>query len=137
MALNSIPTLNGRWVNYSPTFVAITPGNGTTVARYSRIGNTIIGYVKFTLGSTSSVTGQVQIPLPFAPSNGAVNYAVQIGDVGTAAFNAFGEVVGSNFYVYVSNTTTTYGNNAATSSTVPMTWTTNDFISFNFAYEVA
>jgi hypothetical protein len=137
MALNSIPTLNGRWVNYSPTFVAITPGNGTTVARYSRIGNTIIGYVKFTLGSTSSVTGQIQIPLPFTPSNGTVNYAVQIGDVGTAAFNAFGEMSGANFYVYAVNAASTYGSNTSTSSTVPMTWTTNDFILLNFAYEVA
>lgn len=137
MTLNSIPNLNGRWVNYSPTFTAITTGNGTTVARYSRIGNTIIGYVKFTLGSTSSVTGQIQISLPFTPSNGTVNYAVQIGDAGTAAFNAFGEMSGANFYVYAVNAASTYGSNAATSATVPMTWTTNDFILLNFAYEVA
>lgn len=52
------------WTSYSPTLTNITIGNGSTTAKYIRIGNTIHYYGKITAGSTTSFTTDARISLP-------------------------------------------------------------------------
>ena len=98
----------GTWQDWTPTINNATQGNGTVTARYVQIGKLVIGMFTFTLGSTSAVSGDVNITLPVTGATTNVNLA-----------------------------SLSYVENATLSSSVPFTWGTGDVISFGFSYEAA
>lgn len=49
------PTPATPWDTWSPTLTNLTLGNGTVIAKFTRIGQTVFWRFKFTLGSTSAV----------------------------------------------------------------------------------
>lgn len=120
----------------SPIVNGITEGNGTTVARYQRNGGLVSCYFKFTLGSTSAITGDVVLDLP-------VDALFQRA-VGTAYFNDEGTDVfvgqciisatTTQASVRVINAASTYGNLDLLSATVPFTWVTGDIIVVHLSY---
>jgi hypothetical protein len=130
------------WTSYTPTFTpgTATVGNGTLVARYAQIGKVCFVFLSFTLGSTSSIGSYPEFSLPVtgAQSSNYANGDVLLLDAATAEY--YGKV-----YLYTStigiffaqSASGSYVKDAPVTSTVPMTWTTNDKIVANFWYEVA
>lgn len=114
------------YFNWSPTSGGYSVGNGTQVARFFRTGKIIDFWYSFTLGSTSTITGDFNLTLPVTPSPDFQALA-DITDAGTAGYVAFGITGTGILYIRAVNVTGTYPTNSTTfSSTVPFTWTTND-----------
>lgn len=126
---------------FTPSFTGLTTGNGTTTARYVQIGKQVFGYIAFTMGSTSSVSGEVSFTLPVAPRsmlNVSVLGQVNILDSGTNNYTGVFITTGaSTCAVRYENVSGSTFSHAAFSSTLPFTWTTNDAFHGIFHYEAA
>jgi hypothetical protein len=132
----------GQWLPWTPTLTNITAGNGSVVARYKRIGRSIHYAFRFTLGSTSSISGDPQFTLPAAPETTFINAANaplgrgHILDAGTELYDASVHFIsGSTVSVRAWATGGTYSTQAVLSATEPFTWTTGDTIWVSGTYE--
>jgi hypothetical protein len=121
----------------SPIASGITVGNGTTAAYYTQMGVETKCYFKFTLGSTSAITGDIVLTLP---ANSAIQRLSGNGyfeDATGSRYLAHVAQINSNTQVIVRPVTTgsTYAEVAtACSATVPFTWATSDIIVAQFWY---
>ncbi len=131
-----------RWRDWTPTYTNLTVGNGTVVARYSKIGRTVNLHFSFTLGSTSSMGTAPQVSLPVTSISYSGNRnnigGAYILDAGTLVYSAFVRPAGIDNMVI--ETFLASGTNLSITditSTVPMTWTTSDVLAFSATYEAA
>jgi hypothetical protein len=128
---------DGAWTSYTPANGGMTKGNGVESARYQRIGNTVIVQYLFTLGSTSAISNDTYVQLPFTAVN-KIWGLVGLLDAGTMLYSGVTEIVGGNaVYIKASNASGTYLATSYLTSGIPFTWTTNDQIFFTVTYEVA
>ena len=134
------------WTTFVPTLGSVTIGNGVfNYAKYKVIGKIGHVQVKFTLGSTSAVTGDIQLDVPtdiarinidapgnvsaiFRDANTALGHSVTV--IGSAATRV-------KYFLRATNSSGTYLSTSLTSSTIPFTWATSDEIIFSATYEVA
>lgn len=128
------------WSSYTPTLTNITLGNGTSTAFYRRVGDSIEINFSFKMGSTSAMGSVPQFSLPNGLSVDGSKYSAPNGeftvgygkvyDSGTDSFEAIVDLVGSNnFSIRIAKRQgADYIDFPNISSTVPMTWTTNDAI---------
>jgi len=128
------------WATWSPTYTSLTVGNGTVTARYQQIGKLVTVYYKLVFGSTTSVSAYPQISLPV--TNARTNYfngVSHIEDSGVAAYTGFCYMESNDrFQVLTQLVNGTYSlAQFITASTIPFTWTTNDFFIASFSYEAA
>lgn len=129
------------WQSWTPTWGNLTAGNGTNSSKYIRVGNTILARLAFVFGSTSSIAGNVTFSLPI--TSVAYTEASNMGqgtlrDAGTAEYKALvSYATTTTATLYVLGSAGSYANASALSSTVPMTWTTNDHLSALMVYEAA
>jgi hypothetical protein len=130
---------SGGWVDWTPTFTNMTIGNGTLIARYQKIGKTVNWFIKFTFGSTSSFGAFTAFKLPIAPWSGQFVYNGRglLRDAGTAWRFCSAIIENDDVFPNVEVVSGTYSADASVSSTVPFTWTTNDFLQLAGTYEVA
>jgi hypothetical protein len=134
-------TLGDAWVSYTPTFTNFVLGNGTISAFYKQVGKVVHTRGIVNLGSTSSVSGSLIVTLPVTAVGLSVSVRLgvaTIGDSGTAIYEA--RVTNSTttaFSIGVINVSGTYATTTATTSLIPMTWTTNDNFCWNFTYQAA
>ena len=135
------PDAGGTWTTWTPTATNYTKGNGTETARYLDVNGTIFFFYKFVLGSTSSVTGEPTTSLPSTPKSGQTDAQIYgiIRDSGTTTFQGSWTInaASNNVTWYAANASGTYVNHTNVNTTVPMTWTTNDFIAILGWYEKA
>lgn len=131
-----------EWIPWTPAFTNFTLGNGTLVAKYTRIGRTIHWRLSVTLGSTSVMGTN---PLFTMPVIAAPDYVLTVDTFGMAKIYDFGTAD------YISqiwlNTTSqgrlvvqsgaTEGTYNQVSAAVPMTWAVNDAFSASGTYEAA
>jgi hypothetical protein len=125
------------WTTWSPTLTGVTKGNGTEVARYRNNGKMVDVFYQFTLGSTSSITGQVYIS---PPVNSVYNLAIEcayFSDGGVTDYPAGIYMAVNVIYFKSMGTAGTWLNQAQLNSTQPFTWGTGDYFNCNFSYEVA
>jgi hypothetical protein len=129
---------NAAWTSYTPTFTGLTIGNGTVVAKYKQVGKIVTLKIRIVLGSTSSMANMT-ITLPISATNDSSEQksSCTIADAGTAYYMGFPILESGKIAMYVANASVTYVSASNFSSTIPMTWTTNDSISINFIYEAA
>jgi len=127
----------GAWTTWTPTIANYVKGNGTEVARYSKVGNIVYLYYSFTFGSTSSLSGRPQISLPVNQSQANIIVPVRILDSGTTVFFGMATLAGNNAFVELQATNATYSFQSFPDATNPMTWTTGDQFAFQATYEVA
>ena len=134
----------GAWATWTPTYTNITIGNGVVTASYKQVGNTVFGRWGIKFGSTSSMGNGPTVSLPVTAKDttpGAVEFSssMLIGDAGVTQYYGFSRLItsSSNFGFFVLSTTSTYATYVGVTSTVPMTWTTNDTIGVSFTYEAA
>lgn len=122
------------WTTFTPTLTGVTQGNGTLVARYNQTGKTVIGNIKFTLGSTSSITGGITATLPNT-ANGIVSVVGNFVDNFVQGYPVGSETFSSTVYLRALNASSTYAGYTNTSSSVPFSWGTGDWFEFTFVYE--
>lgn len=141
--------------SWTPTWVNLTVGNGTVIAKYIQIGRTVQCVISVVFGSTTSIGGTAPtftLPVTAAGTGtysaafatgtaGTATAAIGVGtifDSGTAAFNAKVDMVSSTTAKFVSFAAGgTYTQDTDVTSTVPMTWTTNDGFFGVFSFEAA
>jgi hypothetical protein len=129
-------------VAYTPTFTNLTVGNGTLDFIYIQVGKLVFVQGGILFGSTTSISGNVDITLPVT--------AASVLNFPTIGVGQFHDASTSNRYFggIILNSTTaagprllvvssTYLINAGTSATIPFTWTTGDHILMTFTYEAA
>lgn len=132
---------NLEWQSWTPTLTNMSKGNGTINAYYTQVGNTVFARFAFLLGNTSTVGTN---PTFTAPVTQLSDAAREIGGcmledatagswLGGLQFNAAGSAILISAFASAG----TYVTRAAVTSTVPFTWTTNDWIAGNFSYEAA
>jgi hypothetical protein len=133
----------GDWTNYTPTLTGgITVGNGTVTGKYIQIGKTVIGNASFTLGSTSSMGSYFSFSYPVAIDTTQklpnAEIAARLEDNGTTNYPAFGMMTPDiGIIIYAGLASGTYLGHSNITSSVPMTWANNDFISCYFTYKAA
>lgn len=127
------------WTTWAPTYVNLTVGNGTVVARYVQVGKLVMAAFSFVFGSTSSI-GAAEVSLPVAPNTALFGTDARIGEANLID-------TGTNYYagtVLVATTTTRVrimrrnGDLLGSiGSTTPFTWVTGDVLMFTATYEAA
>ena len=132
---------NDAWTSYTPTWTNLTVGNGTNNFAYKQIGKTVFIRGDFTFGSTSSISGGISFTFPVTSIAYSSDHSFgisELGDSGTADyFGAIYYAATSKGVIRVINSAGTYSTWNGMSSTVPFTWTTNDYIRFHLFYEAA
>jgi hypothetical protein len=130
----------GESVAFTPTFNNVTVGNGTIVAFYVLVNKLCLVQVRFTLGSTSSITGSISFNLPFSSAVTNIYGPNAVISDASPATNYVGfTFIGSATALTLSipNVAATYPTRTSTSATVPITWTTSDSFTMSIVYEVA
>lgn len=129
---------------YTPTLTGVTLGNGSIAGVYQRIGKLCAFGVVLTFGSTTSVSGQIGISLPFlAASASTTRYSmnVRLVDTGTAVYNGIGTIAGGadrvNMWAILASGTYTSISSSPTSATIPHTWANTDEITGSGIYRMA
>jgi hypothetical protein len=117
------------WTSYTPTYNNFTLGNGTQTMKYLQIDKIVFVIGKITLGSTSSVTGNIQISVPVA--EGMEDYITSFDcsyydNSAATQYGGSGRVVSGFISLQCLNASATYATDVEISATVPMTWAVND-----------
>jgi len=131
------------WTDWTPAWTNFTVGNGVlNYANFQQIGKTTYFKLKFTLGTTSAVTGLITFSAPatlgadYTTTNDTIDGTVSLVDTGTNAF--YGSMTwasSTTIAIYSQNAASTSLLRAATSSTVPHTWTSTDVIMVSGSFE--
>ena len=129
----------GEKTAYTPTFTALTLGNGTLTADFYRVQNVVTVTVAVEFGSTTSISGDVVVTLPIARASaqGLRIATVQLNDPGIQNFAGalfFQTGVLTNVNVRQLGTNSVI---AGLTATTPFTWATGDVLQFSAQYEVA
>jgi hypothetical protein len=125
------------WKAFTPTVTNVTAGNATFDCKYSQSGKTINAFYGMVFGTSTVVTGLIGFSLPVAQAaHGYGAYPVTILDSGAKFIPAIAYFGASTrLDIYALNGTGTYVDYVASSSAVPMTWTSPDAINFYISYE--
>lgn len=140
--------LGAAWSTWSPSYTNFSLGNGTlNVARYKQVGKIVFFEIFVTMGSTSSVTGQIFFTLPVTASSSYWVNTVTPMPSSAVFIDAGSGVVDGRVYLqstttgglWAANAASTYTAVVAISATVPFTWngTNNDTWQAAGAYEAA
>jgi hypothetical protein len=130
------------WISYTPTTGNLTLGNGTISAEYNVVGKTIFLAIRFTLGSTSSITANPTFTLPSGFTSAPLSTFSPVG-TGLATISSTSYImttvaISSNRVAsVVNNSSGTYAFAADISSTVPATWATGSIYEINATLEIA
>lgn len=131
----------GAYSAHTVTWTNVTVGNGTTVARYTKFNKLVHYWGKFTLGTTSAITGQIGIDLPVNCHASQVDTFIGVAglqDTGVGTYPAFPLAIGADtIYIYPMGTGGAYGSLSGTSATIPFTWGNTDVIQWDLTYEAA
>lgn len=132
----------GAWKSWTPSWTNLTIGNATVIAKYTKIGKTVSGFLKVTLGSTSSVgTNPLFIlPVAFSSNNGNIPIGqIRFDDTGTANFYGALELEADGLKAQIVSMAVSGAQISASSvsATSPFTFATGDVIQIAFTYEAA
>lgn len=131
----------GNYTDYSSsvTFAGFTLGNGTASAYYTEINDMIHFVGSAVLGSTSSVTGTIDVILPV---NSRLSYPHPGGwgvceNAGVSIDTAVLTLGTTSVAFRALNNVSNWIRGTSTSPTVPFTWGTGDGFFWNVLYEKA
>lgn len=126
--------------DYVVGFTNVTVGNGTTIGKFHRSDGFIDAYVKFTLGSTSAVTGNIEISMPRIMTSGlTISSSVQFIDASPLTVYMGGtHNVGTNTIRLFSAQASASASLPflATSATAPFTWAVSDSFEVYVRYKM-
>jgi hypothetical protein len=121
---------------YTPTYTAITVGNGTVTARYGQSGKFVFVYYKLVFGSTTTVGSQPRISLPVTGTNGNALGSAYVLDAATTEYICLSKM-DTTSNVAILGTQNGANTAASIGATFPITWATNDELRFSLVYEAA
>ena len=132
----------GEATTYTPTFTNLSIGNGTSSFKFTRVNNNILLLGSIIFGSTTSVTGLINITFPISAdttvNTGVIGIAsAQDSGVGTFPLAIFQESTTLLRLFAIGSASTYLGPLTATSSTVPFTWANTDEIRLMVMYKAA
>lgn len=128
----TVPANSVSEIAFTPSWTNITVGNGTSQGYYTLIGKLVLFRAEIVFGSTSAMGSGPALALPIPASRAPVasQIDVMILDSGTGAFRGNVDpatpTTTSVGTLLVHSANGTYVGVAQMSSTIPMTWTTND-----------
>ncbi len=130
------------WKDWTPTYGNLTVGNGVVRARYQQVGKSVFLRYILTFGTTSSISGGITLTPPVTISSDYTTDEVfgncLFRDAGTAVHAGHSRFNSANaISVEAFDASATHLTVVPLSSTIPMTWTTNDVLTFNAFYEAA
>ena len=134
-------------IDFTPSITNFSIGNGTQSAKYWRDGKFMKGFVNVAFGSTTSISGNMNMTVPGGESID-LDYTstgfqskcadFNISDSGVGGFNGILYVAGSTSMGFLANkASSAYIDYAFLSSTIPMTWTTNDSFRVDFKIPIS
>ena len=129
----------GAWTSASITPGGITVGNGSATSYTRIIGKIIFVRFEVVFGSTTSVTGAVTFARPTgtnSPSTSLPGVAMAYDDSASSDHPLTMRFGGANWQIRAMNSSGTYVNGTALSSTIPFTWAVNDRIVAWAVYEL-
>ena len=142
------PIVTG-WMDWDLSFASgVTIGNGTVVAKYKRVGNEMVGIARFTLGSTSSVSGAPNLNLPTGLTKDLSAIVSQDNDtiIGEASFvdtgseTRVGAVYSDGDSDQIQLRFQSFGNPGRTAnitSSSPFVWAATDIMNLYFRIPIA
>lgn len=145
---DELASYNAAWTSFTPSWVSLTPGDGTNEGVYTLIGRLAIIRFAFTFGSTSSVSSSIVQAVPSVRGNIRTSPArTGYHPFGVAYFydasaNTFYHGVvnynGSNtvrFHAF--GTGGSYSTFATMNATVPVAYGVGDVLAGQYMYETA
>jgi hypothetical protein len=137
--LINMPIYETRLLSWAPAWTNLSVGNGTVAATYKILGARCYAVVGITFGSTTSISGGVDITFPITrvQTSLASLGSVLFTDTGTSAYNGDARYISASVLrILVRNASTTYETLNTISSTVPHTWASTDLIDTEFQYDI-
>ena len=127
------PVYETRPLSYTPQIGDGSLGNGSITGTYQIMGTRVRVRGKFTLGSTSTVTGNLNFskPIQTASESTDIGAALAWDNSATVRYISFTTLVAGNIYPHTG--TGSYG---YYSTTAPMTWATSDTATYDITYWV-
>jgi hypothetical protein len=124
------------WQTYTPTYTNFTPGNGTVIARYQKVGNLINVFFRITWGSTTSTGNYPIIGYPSTPAN-TVYFSgdCTLRDVGTTDYIGRVLLDNSGLLFCTEYTGGNWNVLGVVTATDPTTWVTGDIWTLSATYE--
>lgn len=139
----------GAYTAYTPTLSNWTAGNGTFTTYYRAFGKTVHFYGRFEFGSTSAVTAGANTFLITIPETSRFGVSSQqIGNARITDTSAGLVVLGTSGFLSTTSLAVWWAENPAattyvsrqsltTAATLPFTWATGDFVTWDIVYERA
>ena len=132
----------GEITTFTPTLSGITLGNGTKNGYYVQVNKSVFFHVTVAFGSTTLLTGSVDLTLPVVPASvntfSGMNIQTYFFDNSATAIY-FGGVINisiNNIRCGAFLASGTYVQFADLSATVPFTWATSDKLEIFGTYEI-
>jgi hypothetical protein len=131
----------GLWTTFTPTISGVTLGNGSKSGFYCQIADTVFFRVILTFGSTTSITGSVDVTLPTTASGYStfdyMNVLTQVYDVSATAFypSAANIAVGNTVRAGTTSTSGSYAQYTDLGAATPITFATGDVITWQGTYK--
>lgn len=142
-----ITALEGRYKtlpSWTPTWLGITVGNGSVLAKYQQVGHLVVGFASITLGSTTSISANPGISLPVVCHADYIKYdsvgQIQIWDNGGNIYNGILQMDGATGpstvgrFRVLNHSSGSYTYESLLGGTVPVTYASGDRITVSFAY---
>lgn len=133
------PIYETRMINWVPAWTNLSVGNGTVTATYQIIGKRLYAAIELTFGSTTAISGSVDITFPFTRSTTLTTALGQVLLQDTGTVNNLGDLryISSTIArFFARNASGTYETWSVLSSTVPHTWATTDVIATEYQYSL-
>ena len=131
----------GLWTTFTPTIGGVTLGNGTKTGSYCQIADTTFFRVVLTFGSTTSITGSIDLTTPTTPVGYATfdyyNTNAQAYDSSAVTFfpSSGNLAVGANVIrLLVSSASGTHVQSSDYTGLLPIIWATGDTLSVYGSY---
>jgi len=128
------------WVAWTPTYNAITIGNGTVTSVKAQDGEMGYFFWRLVWGSTTSITAiDPYINLPYTNLYGNTTFYGNIKDVSAGVFYVLlGQTAtsGSELYLATEKSDATYVTVPTLTSSIPITFATGDILVVSGAYPV-
>lgn len=129
--------IGGAWTLYTPTWTNLTVGNGVVKAAYLQWGKRVECRGTFKFGSTTSVTGSFTVSLPVAPKSAVSMIGTAFAVDASAGFVRTIGAVDIDSAVFGTALNFSSNGTASWTATAPVTWATNDLITWYITYEAA
>jgi hypothetical protein len=133
----------GAYTSFTPSWVNLTLGNGTTSGKYLQIGKFIHLWANLIFGSTTAITGggilRLTLPINFVGDTAQVHPAgnVILLDTGVAVYPGNVQMITTQAILQAGTANATYLTMSGVTAAVPFTFGSTDEITLSLVYEVA